>query len=199
MTVKLRYKHPQADSSQLLSVPVANRPNRFHETSPDFQFASAVAAFGMLLRQSAYRGEASYGAVLEIAQSALGNDRHGYRREFLQLVSTAARLSGEQVVEPIPDVRETRIIPLSPRFSLATRSRHPEPRSVGLSLPLVAIGLFILTPLIGVLSAVTILLCCAPFFAPGPAGPPDRLAPKASIPARSNLPPIRKLDWKRAT
>jgi len=50
----------------------------------------------MLLRHSEHQGDTSYDAVLEIAQSALGNDPHGYRAEFLELVRLAKALTGEQ-------------------------------------------------------------------------------------------------------
>jgi len=95
MTVKLRYKHPEGDRSRLLVVPVENRPRRFASTSRDFQFAAAVAAFGMLLRQSDQRGNSTYDAVSEIARDAQGWDPYGYRREFLEMVARAKRLSGE--------------------------------------------------------------------------------------------------------
>lgn len=97
MTVKLRYKQPDSDVSRKLEVAVQNAPVQFSHATPDLQFASAVAEFGMLLRNSENRGDASYNAVLEIAQAARGEDRHGYRAEFLQLVTAAQRLSGEPV------------------------------------------------------------------------------------------------------
>ena len=53
---------------------------RLPTRTDDFQFAAAVASFGMLLRNSEYKGNPTYDAVLEIAQSALGEDPHGYRR-----------------------------------------------------------------------------------------------------------------------
>lgn len=62
--------------------------------SPDFRFASAVAAFGLLLRDSEYKGSATWPAVREWAKSALGHDRRGYRADFLDLVNRAERLSG---------------------------------------------------------------------------------------------------------
>jgi Ca-activated chloride channel family protein len=67
--------------------------NSFQKTTHDFQFAAAVASFGMLLRDSRYQGNTSYSNVYEIAKSARGEDRFGYREEFLQLVDTARRLA----------------------------------------------------------------------------------------------------------
>jgi Ca-activated chloride channel family protein len=62
------------------------------QTSDAFRFAAAVASFGMLLRNSEYRGRSSFELVRHLASSALGEDPRGYKRGFLQLVSQAARL-----------------------------------------------------------------------------------------------------------
>ena len=93
-TVKLRYKQPQADSSELVSFPVTDEGTSLGQASGDFQFAVAVAAFGMLLRDSEYKGTADYDLVLELAGAGRGNDSAGYRAEFLRLVKTAKRLQG---------------------------------------------------------------------------------------------------------
>ena len=55
LTLKLRYKQPDGDKSTLISFPVDDDTQRFGEASDDFQFAAAVASFGMLLRGSQYR------------------------------------------------------------------------------------------------------------------------------------------------
>jgi len=65
----------------------------FAKASKDFQFASAVASFGMLLRDSPYKGDTTYDAVLEIAGSAVGQDKHEYRAGFLEMVRRAKRIS----------------------------------------------------------------------------------------------------------
>ncbi len=62
------------------------------QPSPDFQFASAVAAFGLLLRQSDFAGEASWDWVVDTAQANLGEDRAGLRGEFVQLAKSARRI-----------------------------------------------------------------------------------------------------------
>jgi Ca-activated chloride channel family protein len=85
MTVKLRYKKPDEDHSTLLSVAVRNGA----ETSPELGFASAVAEFGMLLRDSEHKGSSSYADVRERASRFKGNDRFGHRAEFLRLVDAA--------------------------------------------------------------------------------------------------------------
>ncbi len=92
MTVKLRYKHPTGTKSQMMSVPVEDRRTPLTQTTDDFRFSAAVAAFGMLLRGSEHRGSASYDMVRELAHGAEGSDPFGYRSEFVGLVSKAARL-----------------------------------------------------------------------------------------------------------
>jgi Ca-activated chloride channel family protein len=96
MTVKLRYKEPAQDQSKLLSVSLADSKGKFAAASENFKFASAVAAFGMLLRDSKYKSNASYNEVLELARSAVGSDPQGYRSEFIQMVETARDLSSRR-------------------------------------------------------------------------------------------------------
>jgi Ca-activated chloride channel family protein len=86
LTVKLRWKQPEGDTSTLLEVPLAERGGGFDAASVDLRFAAAVAAFGMILRDSEHKGTASLPLVAELAGSALGRDDGGYRAEFLDLV-----------------------------------------------------------------------------------------------------------------
>ncbi len=90
LTVKLRYKAPEAKNSELISVPVANRSVAFDRASENLRFASAVATFGMYLRHSEYGGSSAPALALQVARGALGHDEHGYRKEFVQLVSSVA-------------------------------------------------------------------------------------------------------------
>lgn len=96
MTLKLRYKQPDADASKLLQTSL-NRQDisgaSSSSASENLQFASAVAEFGLLLRDSQYKGNASYESVLARAEQAKGADFHGYRSEFLTLVEQADLLS----------------------------------------------------------------------------------------------------------
>jgi Ca-activated chloride channel family protein len=92
LTLHLRYKQPDGVTSSELEFPIRDSDAGFGQASDDFQFAAAVAAFGMLLRDSEFKGNATYGAVAEWAQPALGADPFGYRTEFLQLVSAAGGL-----------------------------------------------------------------------------------------------------------
>ena len=95
LTLKLRYKQPDGDRSTKLEFPITDNGQTFAEATDDFKFASAVASFGMLLRHSEHSGNASYAAVLEIAEDGGGKDLRGYRAEFLQLVRQAKVLAGE--------------------------------------------------------------------------------------------------------
>ena len=92
LTLKLRYKQPDGDTSKLLVFPVTDDGHSYVAASDDFKFASAVAAYGMLLRDSPHRGSATFPGVIELAGEGLGEDRHGYRAQFLELARKAAQL-----------------------------------------------------------------------------------------------------------
>jgi Ca-activated chloride channel family protein len=92
-TVKLRYKNPDADQSQLLTAALKNTGLRWHTASDDFQFAAAVAAFGMTLRNSADKGAAGFDLAAELAEAGRGRDAKGYRTEFSELVQRARQIS----------------------------------------------------------------------------------------------------------
>lgn len=94
LTLRLRYKEPDQDESRLLEFVAKDTDARFGRASADFRFASAVAAFGMVLRGSPQRGEATLAAVEEYAAGALGKDPNGHRAEFLDLVRRAKSLAG---------------------------------------------------------------------------------------------------------
>ena len=89
--VKIRYKLPESDTSTLVSqgVTAANEHDRMEQAPADVRFGVAVAGFGQLLRGSRYTGAFDYDQVIELAQGARGEDRFGYRSEFLQLVRLA--------------------------------------------------------------------------------------------------------------
>lgn len=92
MTLKLRYKQPEGEVSKLLEFPIVDSTQAFEQADADFRFAASVAAFGMLLRGSQHSGAANFDSVQGWAMNALGDDSHGYRAEFLDLVRKAARL-----------------------------------------------------------------------------------------------------------
>ena len=95
LTLKLRYKQPEGTKSTLIRFPVKDEGKKLADVDRDFRFAASVAAFGMLLRDSPYKGKASFANVKEIATGAVANDKSGYRTEFMQMVDRAARISGE--------------------------------------------------------------------------------------------------------
>jgi len=92
LTLKLRYKRPDGNTSILMTNVLRDQDVSFETADEDFRFAAAVAAFGMILRDSQYVGEYTLEAVETLARSALGNDADGYRAEFLRLVRTAQAL-----------------------------------------------------------------------------------------------------------
>jgi secreted protein with Ig-like and vWFA domain len=89
LTVKLRYKEPDGSTSRLVEQPLADGGESFEAASADLRFASAVAAFGMILRGGEHLGDATLPMVARIAAAALGPDAGGYRAEFLDLVRRA--------------------------------------------------------------------------------------------------------------
>jgi Ca-activated chloride channel homolog len=89
LTLKLRYKEPDKDVSSLLAFVVKDAGKKFSEASGDFKFAAAVAAFGMFLRDSPYKGSATLDNALEWAKEGQGSDSRGYRQEFIRLIHRA--------------------------------------------------------------------------------------------------------------
>ena len=98
--VRVRYKDPDGARSKLLAQPVADRVGA---PSADFRFAAAVAAFGMLLRDSRHAGDYTLDDVVSLAEGALGSDSRGYRGEFIRLVEAVRDL------KMLDDDREERI------------------------------------------------------------------------------------------
>jgi Ca-activated chloride channel homolog len=92
LTLKLRYKQPDGQTSRLLEYALTGRGHSFNSASPDLQFAAAVASFGMVLRGSQHSGSSNLAAVAEIASASLGSDPGGYRAEFVDLVRKAQTL-----------------------------------------------------------------------------------------------------------
>jgi Ca-activated chloride channel homolog len=92
MQVKLRYKKPNETVSQLITQSIMDKPVKLENASANFRFAAAVAAFGMVLRDSEYKGAANFDEVLRLANQAKGEDREGYRAEFIRLVESCKML-----------------------------------------------------------------------------------------------------------
>ncbi len=93
MTIKLRYKKPDEDISKLITHSVIDNHTEMINTSDNFRFSAAVAEFGLLLRSSEYKQQATYNQVISLAKSAKGNDDNGYRTEFIKLVQAATSLA----------------------------------------------------------------------------------------------------------
>ncbi len=85
VTVKLRYKKPEGDTSELTERSFVDNGSKFENAAPDLKFAAAVAEFGMILRDSQYKGQGTIGALIEWAQEGKGRDAAGYRAGFIEL------------------------------------------------------------------------------------------------------------------
>jgi len=91
MTLKLRYKMPDASTSQLIKHKISEKDLK-KELSTNFQWAVAVTEFGLLLRGSEFKGNSSFKNVIASAKEAKGNDPEGYRAEFIKLAEVAELL-----------------------------------------------------------------------------------------------------------
>jgi len=91
MTVKLRYKPIDSESSVKMEIPVLT-DDKNKTPSADFTFASAVAMFGQLLRNSDFKGTATYDDVVALARKGFGEDKQGYRHEFVRLAESMKQL-----------------------------------------------------------------------------------------------------------
>jgi Ca-activated chloride channel family protein len=92
LTVKICYKEPAGEVSSSLEFPLFDRGAQFADATPDFKFASAVAAFGMVLRDSPHKGSTTLVDVEAWGRAGLGSDVGGYRNEFLGLVERSRTL-----------------------------------------------------------------------------------------------------------
>ena len=101
LTVKFRYKQPDGDTSKLIEHPVPNKVRAFDKTTEDFRFSLSVASFGMLLRDSKYKGDATYHQVIAWAKDSKGKDREGYRAECIRLMEKAKLLDSRKPTEQI--------------------------------------------------------------------------------------------------
>ena len=99
--VKIRYKLPESDTSTLISraVTAGDEHQRIEQAPLDVRFAAAVAGFGQLLRGSPYTEKFDYDQVIELARGARGEDRFGYRSQFLLLVRLA-QSAAEPAIAP---------------------------------------------------------------------------------------------------
>ncbi|WP_409559384.1 vWA domain-containing protein [Accumulibacter sp.] len=92
--LKLRYKQPEASNSQLIDLTLQRQAIKpLAAASSEFRFATAVAAYGQILRGGKYTGNWDYGDVRKLALANTGSDKYGYRGEFLRLLDLAAALA----------------------------------------------------------------------------------------------------------
>ncbi len=96
MQVKIRYKAPNGFASKLITRTVIDQTTDLDRASTNLKFATAVALYGMLLRDSEYKGTADLNTVLQLANQAKGRDREGYRDEFIRLVQRYQKLLTQQ-------------------------------------------------------------------------------------------------------
>ncbi len=93
LNLKLRYKKPNEDTSNLIVNPLKDDNIKLEKTSDNFRFSAAVAEFGMILRNSEFKSNANYNQVISLAKAAKGKDSEGYRSEFLKLVESCQLMS----------------------------------------------------------------------------------------------------------
>ena len=89
LTIKLRYKKPDGVTSMLLEKTVRGYVNDIEDASPNLRFAASVSEFGMVLRNSEFKGNSTLEEAAKLARSARGDDEEGYRSEFIRLIETA--------------------------------------------------------------------------------------------------------------
>ncbi len=93
LTLKLRYKEPEGSKSKLITSVVRNKAIAPEKTSENFRWSAAVAEFGMLLRESPFKGTTNTQSILNLAKGARGTDPFGYRSEFIRLVESSEYLA----------------------------------------------------------------------------------------------------------
>jgi Ca-activated chloride channel family protein len=92
MTVKLRYKLPDGDTSIPLETPVYNKTLGLADVSRTFNFSAAVVGYAMMLQNSVNKADLTWDMVRKLASENMGPDQDGYRKEFLQLINKAQNL-----------------------------------------------------------------------------------------------------------
>jgi len=92
LTIKLRYKKPDGKTSMLFEKPVTGYINDLDGASDNLKFAAAVSEFGMILRNSEFKGNATLDGAARLARSGRGDDEDGYRSEMIRLINTVKGL-----------------------------------------------------------------------------------------------------------
>jgi Ca-activated chloride channel family protein len=91
-SIQFRYKKPEAEKSILISHSILDKAIPLNNSTDNYRFSAAVAEFGLLLRDSRFKASSNFDHVIEMAQSARGEDSEGYRAEFIKIVTTAKDL-----------------------------------------------------------------------------------------------------------
>lgn len=92
LIVKLRYKQPEADVSSLLEFPLQKTEGKIQSADTDFQWAAAIAQFGMLLRDSKFKGNTTWDGLLEVATSLAQESKDTYRLQAVEMMQAAKQL-----------------------------------------------------------------------------------------------------------
>jgi len=92
LSAKLQLKIPGSDAVRSIECVVTDTGSDFANAPQDLKFAAAVAEFGMILRDSEFKGNGTLNKVLEWAQEGKGSDANGCRAEFIELVRKAQAL-----------------------------------------------------------------------------------------------------------
>ncbi|HEX5011876.1 MAG TPA: von Willebrand factor type A domain-containing protein [Planctomycetota bacterium] len=100
LTVKLRWKAPDASASTETDVPVRDGGQTLAMARPDVKFSAAVAGFGMLLRGSSNAGNLAWQHVIALGEAGRGSDPDGWRAEFVRLAKMAMQMQGPMSLTP---------------------------------------------------------------------------------------------------
>ena len=92
LQVRLRYKAPKSDTSELITSSVTDPNASIDKASSNLKFASAVAAYGMNISNSKYKGSTNFNTIIELATQSKGSDLDGYRAEFIRLVEKSKQI-----------------------------------------------------------------------------------------------------------
>jgi Ca-activated chloride channel family protein len=103
LTVKLRWKAPDASTSTETDLPVRDGGQTLAMARPDVKFSAAVAGFGMLLRNSGNAGSANWSEVVGLGDAGRGTDPDGWRAEFVRLAKLAAQMQGAPILQDLLD------------------------------------------------------------------------------------------------
>ncbi len=106
LTVKLRYKRPDGDVSKKIEMVLQNTDRKFNSASSSFQFASAVAMFGMHLRESTHVKSVTLSQIKEIAKSSIGEDKNNYKKDFIELMDKYENILKGQTTSTIGYIEE---------------------------------------------------------------------------------------------